>query len=314
MSLDRSRYHPVLAILWASLSDVSQIEESNVENVQLDALFKARKSDPDGNPVKLASTTLQSTFPPATLFGTHVRRFTSAIVGQEYEISVMLPPGYDDAPEKTYPVAYVLDGDYGFSFVAHSGYFHMIGGDLPPMIIIGIGWHIQSFDDWNLRRNRDFVPEPIDMLPGSGGAANFLSFIDTELIPFVNANYRIDPTNQTLVGASGGGFFVLYALLQRPGLFRGIVSGSPGHWVRPSILNNMEKQFAESGKPLPAKVYISFGTLESEWAKPAEDFYHLLLSRKYEGLSLTFELLDGETHTSVLARAMLTGLRNVFKT
>jgi predicted alpha/beta superfamily hydrolase len=301
-------------MLLSSFRDKQQMEETLMDaSTQVATQTEVEKAHSGENPVKPA--TQQAAFPPATLFGTHVRNIPSAIVDQEYEISVMLPPDYDTAPEKSYPVAYILDGDYGFSFTAHSGYFHMVGGDLPPMIIIGIGWHIQSFDDWSLRRNRDFVPEPIDMLPGSGGAANFLSFIEMELLPFVNANYRTDPTNQTLVGASGGGFFALYALLQKPGLFRGIVSGSPGHWVRPSILSDIERQFAETGKPLPANVYISFGGLEEDWCvKPAEEFYHLMESRNYAGLSLKYELLDGETHTSVLARAMLTGLRHVFKT
>ena len=281
-------------------------------STQIAAEIEIEKAHSDENPVKPA--TQPTAFPPATLFGTHVRKLTSAIVGQEYEISVLLPPGYDDSPEKTYPVVYVLDGDWWFGVAAHMGYFHMVGGDLPPVIIVGIGWHIQSFDDWNLRRNRDFVPEPIEMLPGSGGAANFLSFIETELIPFVNANYRSNPGHQSLAGDSGGGFFVLYALLQKPGLFRGIVCGSPANWVRPSILNDIEKQFAESGKSLPANVYIAFGALEGDWVKPAEDFYRLLESRNYEGLTLKFELLDGETHTSVLARTLMTGLRHILKT
>ena len=164
----------------------------------------------------------------------------------------VLPPGYADAPEKNYPVVYVVDGDCLFGVAAHMGYFQIVGGDLPPVISSASAgtfrasttgtFGVTAISSLNrLRCFRDRVGRP-----------NFLAFIETELIPFINANYWSDPGNQIIGGASGGGFFVLYALLQKPGLFRGIVSGSPGHWVRPSILNNLEQQFAASGQPLPA--------------------------------------------------------------
>lgn len=252
-------------------------------------------------------------FPPATLFGIHTRKLSSSIVGQEYEISVWLPPGYNDSTDKTYPVIYVLDGDVLFGTAAHMGGTLVFGEDAPAMIIVGIGWAITSFDDWNYRRSRDLMPCVSEMLPISGGEANFLAFIETELIPFINANYRTDPTYQILAGASAGGLFALYALLQKPELFRGIISGSPAIWVCAETMMELEKLFAESGKMLPATVYISFGSLEGEWVQPAEAFYNALASRNHTGLVLKYEVLDGETHSSVIARAFVTRLRAIFK-
>jgi hypothetical protein len=75
----------------------------------------------------------------------------------------------------------------------------------------------------------------------------------------------------------------------------------------------LEKSFAESGKVLSASVYMSFGSLEGEWVKPAEAFYNALASRNHTGLVLKYEVLDGETHSSVIARAFVTGLRAIFK-
>lgn len=258
---------------------------------------------------------MYDSYPRANLFGTHVRKLASSIVEQEYEISVWLPPGYDESPETKYPVLYVLDADVLFGVAAHMGWMLIAGGDVPPMIIVGIGWHIQSFDDWSVKRSRDFTPVAMDMLPGSmeGGAANFLSFIETELLPLINANYRTDPSNQNIWGHSGGGFFVLYALLQKPKLFRGIVAGSPAIWSWSSGMTEIEKAFAESGKPLPVQVYMAFGALEGDWVKPAEEFYNTLLSRNYGGLVLKYELLDDETHTSVMAPLFITGLRAILK-
>jgi predicted alpha/beta superfamily hydrolase len=212
-------------------------------------------------------------------------------------------------------VLYVLDGDITFGVAAHMGWMMVVGQDIQPMIIVGIGWHIQSFDDWNARRSRDFMPEAHEMLPAStnDGAANFLAFIETELIPFVSTNYRTDADNQNLWGHSGGGSFALFALLQRPGLFRGIVSGSPAIWPHPHIYEEMEKKLFEAGKTLPVKLYVAFGALEGDWVKPAEDFYRTLANRNYAGFTGKYELLDGETHTSVIPRLFVTGLREIMK-
>jgi predicted alpha/beta superfamily hydrolase len=234
-------------------------------------------------------------------------------VDQEYEISVWLPPDYEQSPDKTYPVVYVLDGDALFGVAAHMGWMMVVGQDVPPMIVVGIGWAITGFDDWNYRRSRDLMPCVAEMLPISGGADDFLAFIDAELIPFVSSNYRTDPTGRMIGGASAGGLFALYALLQKPDLFRGIIAGSPAVWACAEMMSELEKSLAESGKPVNAALYMSFGSLEGEWVKPAEALFNTIASRNYAGLALKYELLDGETHTSVLARAYVTGLRAVFQ-
>lgn len=254
-------------------------------------------------------------YPPATLFGTHTHKLTSSVVGQDYAIPVLLPPDYDDTPDKAYPVVYILDADFGFGIVAQATYFLMLGGDIPPAIIVGIGWSIRSLDDWNLQRNRDFIPRVVDFLPGSvdGGADAFLSFIETELIPFISANYRADTADQTICGHSSSGLFGLYTLLQRPGLFRGIVASSPSVWIIPDVMAQLETSHYESGKSLSAAVYMSFGSLEGDWGvQPGEAFYHLLADRHYEGLTIKYEKLDGESHGSALSPGLLRGIRAVF--
>lgn len=251
--------------------------------------------------------------PTATLFGTHTRKISSAIIGEEYEISVWLPPDYADSPDKNYPVVYVLDADVAFGTVAHMGWMMVFGQDVPPMIVIGIGWAITSSDDWNYKRSRDLVPCSTDVLPISGGAEDFLSFIESEALPFVNANYRTDPTRQILLGDSASGLFGLYALLKKPNLFRGVVAGSPAIWICVDLMIELEQSVASSGAALSGAVYMCFGSLEGDWVKPAEAFFNVLASRNYENLALKYEILEGETHSTVIARALLTGLRTVFK-
>ena len=50
-------------------------------------------------------------FPLATIPATEVRVLSSTIANQDYQISVALPFHYEDNPQKTYPVLYVLDAN-----------------------------------------------------------------------------------------------------------------------------------------------------------------------------------------------------------
>ena len=62
-----------------------------------------------------------------------------------------------------------------------------------------------------------------------GGAAKFLEFIDSELIPFVNQGYRTHDF-KVLAGASAAGTFALYALQAKPELFQAHIAYSPAVW------------------------------------------------------------------------------------
>ena len=65
------------------------------------------------------------------------------------------------------------------------------------MIIVGI--------DNSSRRSQDLLPQ-------FEGVGNFLTFIQEELIPYVDGNYRTKPTDRTLAGGSDGCIFALYTL------------------------------------------------------------------------------------------------------
>ena len=103
-------------------------------------------------------------YPRAALFGTEARTLFSTIRGREYHLSVALPDSYKTSTQ-AYPVIYVLDGDYNFGVAAgltsYSNWFRKV----PELIIVGIGYDIETSDEFVALRDLDFD------IPGVPGAS-----------------------------------------------------------------------------------------------------------------------------------------------
>ncbi|MBA3665371.1 MAG: alpha/beta hydrolase [Bacteroidetes bacterium] len=97
----------------------------------------------------------------------------------------------------------------------------------------------------------------------SGQADKFLSFINNELIPDVDAKYTVDKNNRILMGHSLGGYFTVYALYQnlatKNNLFSTYIAASPStHYNHNYILKELEKLKLNNN----IYTYITFGGLE----------------------------------------------------
>ena len=255
-------------------------------------------------------TTDLSPYPAVTLFHTHRRTLASARVGIDYAVSVWLPESYATG-QKSYPVVYLLDGNFMFGLATDETHILMEGNEVPDLMIVGIGYDIASYADWITHRNRDYTPIPNPDQPGEGGAPRFLEFVETELIPFIDSNYRTNPTDRTLFGYSLGGSFVLYALLKQPALFQRYVAGAPYLGFGDRVMFQYETQLARSRSSLPVKLAIFVGELD-DFRPIVEAFSTLLRNRNYEGLELKTFVLDGETHFSGPASTYIRGLKALF--
>jgi predicted alpha/beta superfamily hydrolase len=127
----------------------------------------------------------------------------STSVRDSFYIFVSLPKSYSDKPKGKFPVVYLLDANV---------YFDFLKGD-PENIIVGIGYKNAFLAD-SLREKDYTYPRAsvTDSMPISGGGVSFAHFIENELIPSIDKQYRTDSTNRTLMGHSLGGYFTLFAL------------------------------------------------------------------------------------------------------
>jgi hypothetical protein len=224
----------------------------------------------------------------------------SQILGEERTVLVRVPPNYARTDEK-FPVVYMLD--------AHPPQNSMMvgiieqqvwGGMMPEVILVGIQ---------NTNRTRDLTPTKTERA-GSGGGDKFLQFLETEVIPLVEKNYRTQPF-RIFAGHSLGGLTVVYSFLTRPDLFNAYIAASPSLiWDNNFVIGRAEEVFKQK-KEYKKTMFLALGN-EPELQKGFNSFRDLLNRTKPKDFEYEFRQLDEENHGSVVLPAYYWGLRKIF--
>ncbi|WP_250437043.1 alpha/beta hydrolase-fold protein [Hanstruepera flava] len=164
----------------------------------------------------------------------------SNILNESRDVYVQLPYSYNANSKEKYPVIYILDGDVLLPTVVNVHDYYS-GGFMPEMIIVGIS-NAEN-------RTRDLTTSKITSRRGmpyneeNGEAKHFLSFIKTELIPYIEDKYPV--TNyRTLIGHSYAGLFTIYTMLNQPDLFANYISIDPSlDWDDQKIMKQAKSDF-----------------------------------------------------------------------
>lgn len=252
---------------------------------------------------------------PVELKGTHHLTLTSKVLAREFQISVSLPWTYD-ASRKRYPVLYMTDADSGFG-LGHAAYAAaQLDAEIPETILVGIGYGVDftkgGFSTWSQRRAGELTPTAVKDRPGSGEGPLFARFLREELIPFVDARYRTQPDDRTLVGGSLGGLFAVYTLLQHPGVFQQFVVRSPSLWWDDRAMFALERDYAARHRDLAVTIYTSMGTLETTLMRSTwQDFFQTLQGRQYKSLRVIVANMNDAKHATAIGMSLYPGLKAV---
>ena len=74
-----------------------------------------------------------------------------------------------------------------------------------------------------------------------------------------------------------------------------------------------EEAFSRNHRDLPVHIYTSIGSLEAESdIRNWREMIDILQSRNYNGLKMTSDLFDEETHVSVVPVHLTRGMRAIF--
>lgn len=250
---------------------------------------------------------------PAVILDSRTHVLRSKLVGDEYQLDVWLPDGYEDSAEN-YPVMYVLDSPACFGLVVAAVMTHIWEQLVPELIVVGIGKPMASLDEWWPVRSRDYSPKVLPGEEGSGRSETFLRAVRDEILPFVDSTYRTTVADRTVWGHSLGGVFALRLLFDAAGLFHRYIVTSPAVVLYGQTLLDLDADGPAARAQVPGELFVSVGTLDEDFKPHIDGFTTALRARDYQGLHVHTADLDGYGHLSAGAPGFLSGLRTVFRT
>ena len=255
-----------------------------------------------------------TSYPAHTIDHSQLRELPRNAAGRHYQLHIGLPASYDSESTKRYPVVYVTDAYWDFQKITAIGGALVYDRVVPEFITVGLGYVGQDLNYGELRR-WELSPAPLDNDPAATGhAAEFLQTIKSEIIPFVEREYRVDSSHRVLAGASLGGLFTLYALFTEPELFHAYIAATPAVVVGNDWLLQYEDAFARSGRSLPVRLYVTGGSYEwPSFLAGIHRFNDRIKQRSYPKLKYAFRLIEEERHAGMQMESYTRGLRFAFE-
>lgn len=235
-------------------------------------------------------------------------QIASTILKETRRILVVLPASYSQsATDRRYPVTVVVDGEYLIAAVAAVSDELTRNGQIPESVIVGI--ENVGGADWmssNKKRVYDLTPPGLSV-SGSGlseGGDLFLDFIEKELLPAVDRQFRTSAP-RTFVGVSSGGILATYVAATRS-TYRAVVSlDAPIHlgdnWLA-------KKLTTRAAAPLVPVRYVS---MEARFGWPDEE-WKTLVAAAPSSWKLYRERFSKESHESIQMIGAYIGLREAF--
>lgn len=180
---------------------------------------------------------------------------------------VYTPPGYDPDAGREYPLLLLQDGQWAVGPLQVPAIVDALikHGRIQPIVIA----MTQSGDQKD--RLKAFVSND-----------RFYAFVLTELLPFLQTQYRIDATDLGIGGVALGAVAAAHAALKNPAVFNHLLLISPplGKGVAQQQLRQYAERF-EKARALPERIFQSVGRYEtrSRFYLPAQLLYKILSER-----------------------------------
>lgn len=210
---------------------------------------------------------------------------------------VYLPNGYDEEPERRYPVMYMFDG--------HNLFFD---GDAT----YGKSWGIGEYLDYTNTKliiaavecnhegnGRLEEYSPINFkfgdTPIRGKGKKYMDWLVGEFKPYIDANFRTlaDRQNTAIGGSSMGGLMTMYALAVYGKYFSRGAALSPSLWIGGGTPAFLQK--ARFGRP--AQLYMDYGSREfGNHAGQRRIFADVVSDLIQKGVFVTARIVPYGTH------------------
>lgn len=242
----------------------------------------------------------------------------STLLQEKRSFYVHVPTGAagQGAAKKRYPVAYLFDADAQFASTVSmmqflSTHYNSV---CPEMIVVGI---------FQKNRIKELTPTHADAVPpywdavstkSSGGGERFISFIEKELLPYIDSHYPTQPYKM-LIGHSLGGLTVMQTLVHHTNLFTSYICIDPSMWWDDQTLLLEAKEALEKRRFAGTSLYLGIAhTVDDDikinkiQADTSFDTKHLrsilkmqgyLEKNKQNGLRYKGKYYENDSHMSV---------------
>jgi predicted alpha/beta superfamily hydrolase len=234
---------------------------------------------------------------------------------------VYLPPGYDEQPDRHYPLLYMHDGQNCFERFVEDSYAGswridetadrlIAQGVMRPCIIVGVSHggteriieYLPPYATLQPRVGNVPIPWP---KAAKGRADETFAYYRDDVAPYMRQHYRIlEGRDQVATcGSSMGGLFSTYIAWEHPDFARHHAILSPSYRVTSNWRGVMETvERLGKGKPRPVRLWLDSGTQDAhgrgdDGAKNTLTARDALLANGYElGPDFHYLLDEGAGH------------------
>lgn len=206
----------------------------------------------------------------------------SKVLDQDREIQIYLPQSYISS-NVSYPVLYILDGQWYYSSGVSVQKALRTPGAIPEMIVVGIK-----------------TSNPLRRTLYGDKSDKFTSFLKDEVIRFIDFNYRT--TNERIIfGWEAAAYYISEMILEENRLFSGAIITDGGYASEETI-----KGFNSN---TDVYLYMANSRKDIYYVSSSDAFNELLIKHNPKNLVWKYELFNDEVHETLAHLAIYKGIR-----
>jgi len=217
----------------------------------------------------------------------------SSILNQDREIQIYLPEDYHQSKEKC-PVIYVFDSQkYFLNAIAYQQNLRF-NQETPGFIVVGI-------KTTNQERAKLYNTE----------SSNFSSYLENELIPFIDSNYRTLKSERVFFGWERAAAFGVEVFASKPNLFKAYFIASPT-FLSTERISDVGK-LLDKAPALNNYLYVTLAEVEAWSLDNTNSLAELLNNKAKDKLRWKYDLFKDENHYTTPIVTMNNGLKSFFR-
>lgn len=217
------------------------------------------------------------------------------------KIGITLPRNYSPNGNKSYPVIYLLDGEYLHDAFLGTLDYSAYWSDLPDMILVSL------YQNQNEERTTDCAIDPQTGLPDKTGNV-FFEFFGGEVVPYIEKKFKTAPFRIVAGHDLTAGFSNFYLHKDNP-LFNAYINLSPE--FPEGMIDNLPALCAKTNKKIFLYMCVADGD-NDDLKTNAQEMDKAMKVIDSKNFSYLYDEFQNTTHYSVVLQAVPRALYHIF--